>query len=471
MSTKPSDKPSSNYSSAGGKEKKYVALSSVIAAIFLTSLKLIVGITTGSLGILSEAAHSGLDLVAALLTFLAVRFSDKPADEEHLYGHGKIENLSALIETFLLLLTCLWIIHEAVNRILVSREVEANIYSFGIIIISVIIDFSRSRVLSRTAKKYRSQALEADALHFSSDIWSSLVVIVGLLFVKLGFPMADPFAALVVAILVIAISIRLGKKTVDVLLDRAPKGITRTITEEAKSVPGVLDCQKIRVRSSGSKSFLDMNILLDRSISLLKAHDVASEVEKKVSELIPEADIMIHVDPASRQDETIIDKIRAIIPQISGITEVHHVMVHRLPDKSYVSLHLLVDGSKSLKEGHQLASELEQRLKTDVEENLEITTHIEAIETERGDEKDVTPRSDNLVENVKRLALQDRQVKDCHKVVIRKANGKFSVSLHCTFNETLPIRDVHEISTNIETRIKESLREIDSVLVHAEPSN
>lgn len=457
--------------SGPGREKKVVAFTSVVAAIFLTGLKLAAGLITGSLGILSEAAHSALDLVAALLTYLAVRYSGKPADEEHLYGHEKIENLSALIETLLLVLTCVWIIYEAIQRILYPKPVKANIVGFTVIFISIIVDFSRSRALSRTAKKYRSQALEADALHFSSDIWSSLVVIFGLVMVKLGFPIGDPIAALVVAGMVIVISFRLGKKTVDVLLDRAPGGLVQKISVEAKKVQGVLDCQRIRVRSSGSKSFLDMNIMLERNTSLLRAHEVAAEVEKRISAIVPDADIMIHVDPVAGRHETIIDRIRALAAQIPGIGEVHHILVHHLKDKNYVSLHLMVDGTQSIKKAHALASELEKRIQSSGAGDFEINMQIEAIEEDGDTERDVTKIYDSLVEKVKRIALEETKVKDCHHVIIRKTGGKFSVSLHCTFNETLSVREVQKVSEQIESRIKERLRDVESVLVHAEPSN
>lgn len=453
-----------------GREKKLVAFTSVMAAVFLTGLKLGVGIMTGSLGILSEAAHSGIDIVAALLTYLAVRYSGKPPDEEHLYGHGKIENLSALIETLLLVLTCIWIIYEAIHRILFPKPVAANVYGFAVIFTSIIVDFSRSRALSRTAKKYRSQALEADALHFASDIWSSLVVIVGLIFVKLGIPIGDPLAALVVAGMVIVICFRLGKKTVDVLLDRAPKGLVEEISAAARKVPGVIDCQRIRVRSSGSKSFLDMNIMLERNTPLLTAHEVASHVERRISSIVPEADIMIHVDPVAGQQETLIDRIRTMAAEIPEIGEVHHILVHHLKDKSYVSLHIMVEGTRSIKEAHELASKLEQRIKDSGNGHFEINIQIEAIEDDGESERDVTRFSDSLVQEVKGIASEESMVRDCHNIIIRKTGGKFSVSLHCTFNETLSVREVQKVSDQIESRIKERIRDVESVLVHAEPS-
>src|SRR5512140_496302 len=240
---------------SGHTEKRAAALSSVVAAIGLTSFKIVVGTLTNSLGILAEAAHSGLDLVAALMTFFAVSMSDKPPDKEHNFGHGKIENLSALFETVLLLATSGWIIYEAVNRLFFHpAKVEASVWSFIVMGTSIAIDYTRSRILYRAAKKYNSQALEADALHFSTDIWSSSVVILGLIGLTVArfFPglswmsEADAIAALVVALIVIYVSGELGYRTIQALLDTAPKGVTEQIISRVEMIEGVNDCHAVR---------------------------------------------------------------------------------------------------------------------------------------------------------------------------------------------------------------------------------
>ena len=234
------------------KEKKRVALLSVFAAIFLTGFKLVIGILTGSLGILSEALHSGLDLVAAIITYFSVRISDKPADKEHNYGHGKIENFSALIETFLLLITCAWIIYEAIGRLVSGKtHIEVNAWSYIVVISSIIIDITRSRALYRVAKKHNSQALEADALHFSTDIWSSAVVFLGLICANFGFFFADSVAALGVALIVLFVSFRLGKRAIDVLLDRAPKGSIAKVEQVLTTYTDVKKYHSLKIRISG----------------------------------------------------------------------------------------------------------------------------------------------------------------------------------------------------------------------------
>ena len=298
-------------------EKKWAALSSVFAAVFLTGLKCVVGIMSGSIGILAEAAHSGLDLVAALVTYFAVHISGKPPDSKHLYGHGKVENVSAFFETILLLITCVWIIHEAFDRLMLKEvEVEASVWAFGVIIISIVVDISRSRMLYRAAEKHRSQALEADALHFRTDIWSSAVVLLGLIGVKVAdwipslnfLQKADAVAALGVAIIVIYVSIRLGVRTIEGLLDSAPAGIADQVKNIVQSIEQVKDCHAIRVRTSGPRLFIDVHILLDGGISLRAAHSLTDRIEELVHKAIPEADITVHPEPESESDNHLFSK-------------------------------------------------------------------------------------------------------------------------------------------------------------------
>jgi cation diffusion facilitator family transporter len=277
-----------------------------VAAVGLTALKIVVGVLTGSLGILAEAAHSALDLVAALMTFLAVRFSARPPDRTHLYGHGKIENLSALFETLLLLVTCAWIIREALRRMLFHQvDIEVTVWSFAVMLTSIVIDASRSRILARAAKKYRSQALEADALHFRTDIWSSTVVIVGLACVKTGewFPQlaflrqADALAALGVCGVVVWISVQLGRRTIDELLDTAPAGLEQSIAAAVEAIPGVRDCHHLRLRYSGPVLFIDLHVLVDGNQTLTQAHELADVIEHAIQEIAPESDVTVHPEP------------------------------------------------------------------------------------------------------------------------------------------------------------------------------
>ena len=345
------------------REKQSVAGTSVLAAIFLTSIKLVVGLMTGSLGILAEAAHSALDLVAAVITLLAVRVSDKPADAHHPYGHGKVENFSALVETLLLLVTCAWIIYEAMQRLLFhAPEVDANVWAFATVLISIIIDVNRSRLLAAAARKHQSQALEADALHFSTDIWSSAVVFLGLILVWLGqnlFPSyatlltkADALAALGVAVIVLFVSWNLGKRTVEVLLDSAPAGIPSQIATAASGAEGVLNVGQVRVRRSGAQLFVDMTVDVDRNLSFEDTHLVAQAVEEQVQIVAPGADVVVHTDPRENERESVAERARAIAAHHHAA--VHNISVHDTGGRLLVDLHLEVDDHLSLRQAHAI---------------------------------------------------------------------------------------------------------------------
>lgn len=281
-----------------GREKSSVAFWSLCAAVMLTAFKGAVGIATGSLGILSEALHSGLDFVAAAITWACVKASGKPADQEHNFGHGKIENLSALAEAALLLITCAWIIWEAAQRLSGGHsEVSVGFWSFAVVLTSIAVDLTRSRALMRAAKKYRSQALEADALHFSTDILSSSVVLIGLVCSGFGWPAADSLAALGVAAIVIRVSWNLARRAVDELLDKAPRDVRSQIQEIIGKIDGVVKSHDLRVRSSGSEYEIDVNIHVDRSLSIVEAHDISERLENSIRARFGGCTISVHVEP------------------------------------------------------------------------------------------------------------------------------------------------------------------------------
>lgn len=279
-------------------EKSRVAFFSVLAAILLTTFKILVGVLTNSLGILSEALHSGLDLVAAVITLFAVRVADKPADKTHNYGHGKVENLSALIETLLLFVTCFWIISEAISRLTSDKqEIKVTFWSYAVVIVSIAIDFTRSRALARAAKKHNSQALEADALHFSTDIWSSAVVLLGLIFANFGILSADSIAALIVAIIVIYVSYKLGKKAIDALLDRTPEETVSKIEAVLELAKGITRYHDLRVRTMGAETLVEINIHVTPGITIEEAHRISHDVEHEIMQAIERCEVHIHIEP------------------------------------------------------------------------------------------------------------------------------------------------------------------------------
>ena len=460
--------------------KKSAAGNSVLAALFLAAMKLAVGLATGSLGILAEAAHSGLDLVAAVVTLLAVRVSDKPADREHPYGHGKIENFSALIETVLLFLACAWIIYEAVRRLFFKpAEIDPSLWAFLVMAISIGGDLSRSRMLFRAARKYQSQALEADALHFSTDVWSSSVVIGGLALVWAGkyvipgwsrfLQKADAAAAFGVALIVLFVSYRLGKRTIDVLLDRAPEGLAPRIREAAGKVEGVLSVGQVRVRRSGPSVFVDLTVDVDRNQSFERTHRIAEDVEGRIQSLAPGADVVVHTDPREVEREMMAKRIRAVA--FRNQMSVHNISMHEERDQVTVDLHLEVDDHLSLQQAHDQASRIETDLRADMPNIVRVTTHLESRGTGIVDGIDVTRAEPGLVGRIVRLTDEISGARRCHDVMIRRQGMTLSVSLHCSFEKELSIVQVHDISTRIEEFLKDRIAGLERVLVHAEPDD
>ncbi|WP_110690399.1 cation diffusion facilitator family transporter [Thiofilum flexile] len=295
-----------SHSSAASQEKSLVAATSVLAALGLTTLKFIVGLLTNSLGILAEAAHSALDLMAALITYFTVRVSDKPADKKHPFGHGKLENISALIQSLILILTAGWIIYEAFDRLIhPGTHLELSIWAFIVMGISIVVDYSRSRMLKKAAEKHKSQALEADALHFSIDIWSSMVVLLGLglvwassAFNIIWLEKADAIAAIIVALIILFVSGELGLKAVHELIDTAPQnGIQGQIITAVSQLQGITNAHALRIRSSGGRWFVDMHVTVPGQMTVQESHALTEEIEHLVEELLPHSDVTVHVEP------------------------------------------------------------------------------------------------------------------------------------------------------------------------------
>jgi cation diffusion facilitator family transporter len=455
-------------------EKRIAAGNSVLAALVITTLKIVVGVTTGSLGILSEAAHSGLDLIASVLTFFSVRVSDKPADADHQYGHGKVENFSAFVETGLLLITCLWIIYEAILRLFFRNiEIEPSIAAFAVMLFSMCVDWWRSRVLGRIAIKYNSQALEADALHFSTDIWSAGVVVLGLALVLVGrkfhldwLRISDPIAALFVAGVVVSVSWRLARRTIDALLDAAPPGVRSQIYDAVSRVDGVLEVDRVRIRRAGNRYFADLVIGVARTVTFQRSGQLAAAVTDSVRRILPDADVTVQPLPRAQHSENIFDRIRAVATHRN--LNVHDISVQELSGRIHVEQHIELDERMSLKDAHDQVTELEADMRRDVPEISDILTHIES-------EPATIERPEQLAGNAKlerrlrAVAAHFPEIVDVHDFVFKRVRGRLYLSCHCTLSDTLPLARVHEIQTELEIRFKRDAPELYRVLIHPEP--
>jgi cation diffusion facilitator family transporter len=466
------------------REKRLVAATSVGAAIILTATKLTVGLLTGSLGILAEAAHSTLDLAAALITLFAIRVSDRPADASHLYGHGKVENLSALSETLLLLITCIWIIYEAIHRLFFKTvAVDPSLWAFLVMGLSIAVDFSRSRALARVAKKYRSQALEADALHFSTDIWSSAVVILGLAVVKFGdyrggnktfYEDADAIAALLVALIVICVSIRLGRRAIDALLDRAPSGLADQVLRSVGEVAGIQRVSQTRVRDAGGQVFVDLKIDVPRHLSFEETDQLTQKAQEAVHSISPNADVIVHAVPII-EGEGLLEKIRVVAAHEH--VSVHNVTTHWTDRGLWIDLDLEVDPHISFKRAHEFATSFESKLrdeliKTDTRTPLaDISVHIEPLSDESNRGMPLDPlKADAYIQRVKAIGKELEGIDESRRIVLHEINGSIYLSCHLLVHADIPIAEVHRLAEEMENRLRREFPELGRVVIHTEPA-
>jgi cation diffusion facilitator family transporter len=478
------------------REKIIVALSSVGAAIALTSLKLIVALLTGSLGILAEAAHSGLDLVAALMTFFAIRVADRPADKTHNYGHSKIENLSAFFEAGLLMLTACWIIYEAVSRLISHQELlDVSIWAFVVMLTSIAVDTTRSRALLRVARKLGSQALEADALHFRTDIWSSSVVIAGLLIVyltnllhlPLWLKQADAIAALVVSLIVILISARLARDTIDALLDRAPVELLDQLKESISQLPGVTEVRRIRIRRAGNKFFADVIITAPRTYSFEQTHELTERVERATIEKTRAAtqhgdiDVVVHVEPAVSPEETVVEQIHYLAER-QGV-HAHDIHVRQVGEKLEADFDIEVQEDMDLHTAHDVATRLEDAVLQSNHRLRCVTTHLEAPNNRVVQRQDVTAQYRNMANDICRIADEIAGPGSAHDIHLYRsllatadlksgqtaAQIPLDLVLHATFDAQAHLSQVHIWAEEIKRALRQAYPQLESVTIHTEP--
>ncbi len=476
--------------------KHSAALRSVFAAAALTALKLLTGFLSGSLGMISEGAHSSIDLVAAFLTLVSIRVADRPADEEHNYGHGKIESLSAFVETGLMLLSCLWIVVEAVHRLLhpAQLDLRLSVWPFLVLLLSILVDLWRARTLHRVARQSRSIALEADAVHFSTDIWSSLAVLAGLLATlageRLHLPMlrvADPVAGIVVSGIILRVTYRLARRTIDTLLDASPspqgdKQTRRSILNELSGIPGVVHVERLRLRQSGANIFADLSLGMPRNLTFQRAEQITHAATGAVRRHLPGADVVVHSIPTATLAESVHDRVRAVAARAN--LSIHDVSLRELGGQLHLEQHLEVDETMPLRRAHTLVTDLEADIRHEVPEIATILTHIEsepativrpaALEEDR-----------QLELRLRRVARGYPEILDIHNVLVMRPQnspvstaagrteadaGRVEVTCHCTLPDDLPMARVHEVITELEGAFRLGSPEVGRLLIHPEPA-
>jgi cation diffusion facilitator family transporter len=457
------------------KEKRTVALMSVAAATAMTILKIVAGILSGSLGMLSDAAHSGLDLLGAGLTFFSVGISDRPADEDHTYGHAKIENISAFTETFLMAASCVWIVKEAVERIFLHpKDIKPSIWPFAVLLLSMAVDYWRSHQLIAVARRTGSSALEADALHFASDIWSSVAVFAGLgasiIGVRWNIPLlrfADPIAAITISIMILHFSWKLARKTIAVLMDAIPADTRLRMLSEVQRTDGVLGVERARVRRSGNSYFADLTLALPRSLTFQRTEQLVEEATAAVNRVLPNADVVIHTVPREGFAESIFDRVRAVASRNN--VSIHDVSVQSFHGELRVEQHVEVAERMSLKDAHDFVCRLESEIRRDIPELQNVLTHIES-EPATIEEPVKMDRDDEILESNLREAASDfPEIVDIHEVVVRRTVDRIQVSCHCTMPDDMSMERVHEVITSLEAHFRAKCPEVYRVLIHPEP--
>ena len=453
------------------------AVIALALTIVLGLAKMAVWAATSSLAVLSQALDSILDVVALVLVLLAVRIAVRPADASHHYGHAKAENLAAFTQTIILGIVVLGVAFEAVLRLMGEEDIATPWYSFALLGVSAIVDVFRVRMLRSAAAEEDSDALRAGALNFATDIATALVALSSLAFVRAGFDKADAIGGLLVAVAVAAAAIRLGKRSVDVLMDRAPEATVQTISDAAAGAEGVTQTRRVRVRTSGHQLFADVTVAAGRTYSLERAHDISEAVEKEIERVLPGADVVVHIEPMT-EESGLVERVHAAASRVPGAQEVHNVNVHAFNegrgDQLHVTLHAKVAYGTSLVDAHDLSERIESAVAKELAERNEslevrVDTHIEPLDpTLLG--ADVTVGRADVVATVKAATLEEADMRDCHEVIVTETGSEISVVAHVKAAGGLPLTRIHDASNRIEKRIHAAHPEVGSVLFHFEPS-
>ena len=455
--------------------KRRVALHSMVAAAAMTVLKLAAGLLSGSLGVLSDAAHSALDLVAVTLTFFSVQVSDKPADEDHTYGHGKIENLSAFLEAGLMAVSCAWIIWEAMERMVRHTVVlHHSVWPVLVLLTSIGVDWWRARRLRAVAEKTGSPALATDAFHFASDIWSTLAVLCGLCASWIGVRMgigwlgyADPFAAVVVSLMILRMTLYLGRETVAVLMDEVPVETRQRLVDEVAKVDGVLEVEQARVRRAGSIYFADLTLALPRQYTFEHTGELVRAATEAAHRALPQADVVIHTVPREARAESIFDRVRAVAARNN--VNVHELSVQSHHGRLRVEQHVELDEDMTLLAAHGFVSAMEAEILREAPEIDSVLTHIESEPATIEQPEEIVEVDRKIEYALRQTARMFAEIKDVHEIVVGRTVDHISLSCHCTLRDDLPMGHVHEAITALEDRFKLECPEVYRVTIHPEP--
>jgi cation diffusion facilitator family transporter len=450
--------------------KSRVAAISVLASTTMATAKFVVGIAIGSLALVSEALHSSVDVVATVVTWLVVRVSDRPADEEHHYGHGKLESVSALGVIAMLYVLAGGILVESYSRLSEGAPPPTvSAIPFIVLLIDIAVNFWRARALQRTARDTKSQALAADALHFASDVLGSVAVIIGLALAGLGYAWGDAVAAIGVAVMIALLGLRMARSTVETLLDRAPEGASARAAAAIRAVPGVVDVERLRVRMVGSTHFIEAIVQVPRTYPIDRVEEIKQKAQEAVAKALGDADLTFTAVPVARNNESVRERIM-VIARNSGLA-VHHVTVHDLGGKLTVSIDLEVDGEMALNAAHDIAHELERNIREEFGEDVEVDTHIEPLEPELPHGADAAPERVEAIKSALSRFAANSAIHDIHSVRVRNTEAGEIVNFHCRAAPSMSVIRVHEGVDEIEHALRRAFPTVKRVISHAEPPN
>jgi len=449
-------------------DKTRVAAISVFASSGMAVAKLVVGLIIGSLALISEALHSSVDVVATVITWMVVRVSDLPADEEHHYGHGKFESISALGVIALLYVLAGGILVESYSRLREGTNPPTiSAVPFVVLLIDIAVNFWRARALHRAAQTTQSQALAADALHFASDVLGSIAVIIGLALAGLGFWWGDAAAAIAVAIMIAVLGFRMARSTVETLLDRAPEGASEVARSAIRSVPGVVDVQRLRARKVGATYFIDSIVKVPRTYPIDRIDQIKQKAQAAVAAALGDTDLTFTAAPVALDNESVRERIM-VIARNSGLA-VHHVTVHDLSGRLIVSIDLEVDGDMALTAAHDIAHNLERNIRDEFGADVEVDTHIEPLEPELPFGTDAPPDRIEIIRAALSRFAADTAIHDIHNVRVRDTEAGEIVNFHCRAAPSMSVIKVHETVDEIERALRRAFPTVKRVISHAEP--
>ncbi len=440
----------------------------IFAGALLAVIEVMGGLVSGSLGLVSSAFNTLMDFMAAVIAFLAVRESSKPPDEVHMYGHEKVESAAAVVEILLLFVVCIWVTYNVFLR-LASGELYIGLFwvALGTNFFSFVIDLYVYLNLKSASKTRISEAMEAGALHFLNDLLIAVVVIVGLLLYRLGIWYADSVAALGIVVFILYSGWGMVGDSISVLMDAAPRGVVEQLRRQILSVDGVKGCHHIRVRRAGSKFFVDAHVEIDGHVPLNQAHSIASSIEDQIVKVFPNSDVSIHTEPHTHEDP--LTMIRTIASQISGIKGMHGIIVKTVGRRLSISYHIELDSEISVKTAHDIASNLENRIKATLKNVSAIVSHLEPTTETLESVYYNTEKLSRMRNEIARIAQEFQSVRSVHETQILTRDGRYSITLHCTVDGLTSLAEAHGIATQMEEKIKTIDTNIEQVTIHCEP--